>query len=98
MKEGEDVEIVVPRFKQLSVENVWKLVVEIYELRCYFPDLKVHQLPNREFIFSMLATFKGDLLKRMIYNARKFRVIDSSENENENDFVYIRNEIYDEIS
>ena len=32
----------------------------------------------------------------MIYNARKFRAIDAAENEN--DFVNISNQIYDEIS
>ena len=76
-KKEKIVEIVVPWFKELSVENIWKLVVEVDDLRCYFPDLKVHQLSNDEFMFSILVTFKGDLLKRMIYNARKFRAIDA---------------------
>ena len=46
-------------------------------------------------MFSILTTFKGDLLKRMIYNERKFRTIDAAENKN--DFVNMSNEIYDEI-
>ena len=46
-------------------------------------------------MFSISATFKGDLLKRMIYNARKFRAMDVAEDENE--FVYIKKEINEEI-
>ena len=44
---------------------------------------------NRKFMFSILVKFKSDLLKRMIYNARKFRAIDAVENKN--DFDYISN-------
>ena len=78
------------------IENVWKLFVEVDDLRCYFADLNVHHLSNREFIFLILETFKDELLKRMIYNARRFRATDAAEDEN--DFVYINDEIYNEIS
>ena len=86
-KKGSIIEIIVPRFKELLVENVWKFVAEIDKLKWYFSDFKSRQFSNCDFMFSILATFKGDLLKRTINNTKRFSAINVSEDENE--FIYI---------
>ena len=58
MKKSKLIEVVVPRFNELKVENVWNLIREAEDINVYFPDLKEHQLPNREYMYSVLSTLK----------------------------------------
>ena len=96
LKKSKLIEVVVPRFNELKVENVWSLIREVEDINVYFPDLKEHQLPNREYMYSVLSTLRNEEVKNMICNARKNRSIDSKEKEE--DLVYISNEIYEEIN
>ena len=43
-------------------------------------------------------TFKSDVLKRMIYNERRFKAMDVAEDENESVYIFKKKEIYDEIN
>ena len=94
LKKSKLFEVIVPRFKELKAENIWNLIKEAEELKVYFPDLDVHQLPNREYMYSILSTLRNYKVKSMILNVRKNRSIDSKEKEN--DLVFISNEIYEE--
>ena len=89
------IEVVVPRFNELKVDNVWSLIREVEDINVYFPNLKEQQLPNREYMYSVLSTLRNDEVKNMICNARKNRSIDSKKEE---DLVCISNEIYEEIN
>ena len=54
LKKSKLIEVVVPRFNELKVENVWSLIREVEDINVYFPDLKEHQLLNREYMYSVL--------------------------------------------
>ena len=41
----------VPRYKELSVHNIWFLVIEVPDLNQYFSKLQLIQLPDRNYIF-----------------------------------------------
>ena len=85
----------MPRYQELSVDKVWPLVREVEDLAQYFPDYKENQLPDRRFMFAILATFRFDQLDNMIKNANKNRSLDSKDKDNE--LVYITQNLYKEI-
>ena len=43
-----------------------EIVKGVQDLTQYFPDYKAIQLPNREFMFGILATFRFDIINNMI--------------------------------
>ena len=74
---------------------MWSLVSEIPSLMLYFPTLQSNQLPDRDDMFSILATHRFDELHRMIQNSRKNRSSKASDADDE--LVHIRKKIYEEI-
>ena len=92
---SEITEIIVPRYKEFSVKNIWPFVKEVDELSIYFPDYTEHQLPDRRFMFVILGTFKYEQLLNMIDNAREQRSI--SQQQPSEDYVYIEKNILSEI-
>ena len=95
IKKGKIIEIVVPRFKELSVKYIWPLVKEVNDLLEYFPDYKPKQYPDRSFMYSILATLRFDQVKSMVENARKNRALENKRDEDE--LVYINKELLKEI-
>ena len=61
----------------------------------YFPDYKANQLPNREFMFGILATFRFDIINNMVQIARKNRSMKAPTDES--NLVHITKAFYDEI-
>ena len=88
--------MIIPRYNELKVINIWPLVREVNELMSYFPDYEQKQLPDRKFMFSILGTLRPDELKAMVEGARKSRAL--KEEKPDDDFVYIENLLYKEIS
>ena len=86
----------VPRFKELSVQSIWTLVKESEELTKYSPDYADNQLPDRKYMFSIIATLKSERIRSIIKNARKSRVVQNENNEEE--LVYITKSMYEEIN
>ena len=74
---------------------MWPLITEVDDLSIYFPDYKPNQLPERRFMFSILATFRQNELSSMIKNARDNRAIQKPENDNR--LVHIEKKFYNEI-
>ena len=66
------------------------------ELMTYFPDYEQKQLTDREFMFSIIGTLRFDELKAMVEGARKNGAL--NEEKNDDNFVYIEKELYNEIS
>ena len=66
------------------------------ELMNYFPDYEQKQLTDREFMFSIIGTLRFDELKAMVEGARKNGAL--NEEKNDDNFVYIEKELYNEIS
>ena len=44
----------VPRYEELSVPKIWKLVKETEDIYQYFPDYSSKQVPDREYMFAIL--------------------------------------------
>ena len=86
----------VPRYKELSVSNLWPLVSEVPELIQYFPKFQPNQLPDRDYMNSILATFRNVEFKTIILNARKNRSLKAPESDE--NFIHINKKLYDEIN
>ena len=69
----------IPRYQELSVSNIWSIVREVQALSSYFPTLQPYQLPDQDFMFSVLFTARYDELHKIIQNARKHRSIKALE-------------------
>ena len=65
------IEVIVPKFKELSVENIWPMVKDVPELNKFFPDFKDKKKWDQKYIFQILATMHHDELSSMIRNAKK---------------------------
>ena len=63
--------IVAPRYKGLSIESIWPLVKCAEDLYSHFPDYSTNQLPERRFMYAILETLRGEVLARMVSDARK---------------------------
>ena len=96
LKQTHVVEIIVPRYVELRVENIWSLVKENEDLMNYFPDYSQKQLPDRKFMYLILATLRFDELKGMIDGARKNRT--RIEEKLDDNFIQIEKDLYNEIS
>ena len=96
LKQNEVIKIIVPRYEELKVEQVWPLVKEIDDLMLYFPDYGDKQYPDRKFMYSILGTLRFEQLKTMVEGARTNRSI--TEEENDDNFVHIEANLYKEIS
>ena len=96
LKQNKVTEIIIPRYNEFKVGKVWSLVKEAEDLMEYFPDYDLKQLPDRRFMYSILATLRYNELKEMVDGARKNRAL-NEENKDE-DFIHIEEELYKEIS
>ena len=96
LKQKEVAIIDIPKYEELSVKNIWSLVKAANDLCEYFPDYSDKQVPDRDFMFSILWTFRHDVIEKMVEDARKNRALAS--NENEGQFVYIQKDLFNEIA
>jgi hypothetical protein len=46
--------ISVPKYAELAVSKVWPLVKEVPELMMFFPNFETNQLPEKEFMWTIL--------------------------------------------
>ena len=40
LRKNSVIEVIIPKFKELSVENIWPMVKDVPELNKFFPDFK----------------------------------------------------------
>ena len=95
LKTDEVTLLAAPKYSELSVEKIWRKVAEIPELKQYFPDLDDGQLPERDFLFSILSTLRRDELKNLIHEARGVRAI--ANKSNDDDMIAVLPWIKDEM-
>ena len=50
------------------------------ELMLYFPDLEANELPDSDFMWSVLATLREDEIKKLISEVRKNSDLGNEEN------------------
>ena len=86
IKQKDVTTIEVPRYEELSVSKIWILIKEADDLLQYFPEYSNKQVPDRDFIFSILWTLRFSTMQKMIIDALKKRALEN--NENENQFFY----------
>ena len=91
LKRNKVVEMLIPRFKELSVENIWPLVKVAGDLNEYFLDYKSNQLLERSFMFSIWATLRYDAIKTMVENARRNRALEVQDKGDE--LVYVNKKL-----
>ena len=65
------------------ISQKWGFVKQITDLLSYFPDLEVNELPDRDFMWSILTTLREEGVKKLIADARKNRDVSNEENKQE---------------
>lgn len=83
---------VIPKYKELSLENIWPLVQENEELLKYIPDVRENNFPEREFLWAILFTKMPQAVESLKKNARSQRSI--QEEESVDNLVEFDPEIY----
>ena len=74
----------VPKFEELSVENVMKVMAEEKEFMAYFPDkLPKGRNPGREYTWNILNSLNEPYVQRLIDHANRQRY--TTENEEKKD-------------
>ena len=62
-------------YKELGVSKIWNYILQIKDLIDYFPDYQNNELPEREFMWTVLATLRSEATSSLIEDARKSRSI-----------------------
>ena len=65
----------IPSYPELSVKEIWPLVQKDEELVKHFPKYKLKQLPNKDYLFTVLSSLRGEELSELLYKAMKKRSI-----------------------
>ena len=73
----------IPKYKELSVKEVWKFVKEEPELIKYFHDIYKGQLTDRSFMWTILSTLRTEACRTLIETKRNERGEDSEEQKDE---------------
>ena len=71
--------IEIPKFKKLSVKEVWQKVKSFDSLKAYFPDLKDNEYPDRQFMWNILSILKPKMTNTLVEDAIKNRGVENEE-------------------
>ena len=66
--------IVAPKYRELSVAKLWPFIKELPELNQYFPTLKEDELPERDYMWTIISTVNSEATSKLIKDARKGRM------------------------
>ena len=83
-----------PRYKELSVKIVWGYAKEVEELNQYFPDYNKGELPERDYLWTVISSLMPKETKKLIENAREQRGVSKKNN---NELIVLTNELKKEI-
>lgn len=83
-----------PRYKELSVRWLWESVKEVQELYSYFPDYHEQDVPERDYLWTVISSVMPQETKALIQEARAARGVNKRE---ENELVRITPQLKDEI-
>ena len=70
--------IVPPKYRELSVTKLWPYIKELPELNQYFPTLKEDELPERDYMWTIISTVNLEVTSKFIKDARKDRKSDDT--------------------
>ena len=95
MKKHKVIRILVPRYSELSVDEIWSMIKEINDIMEYFKDYTKKQIPESKYLFSELTTTRYKQLESKVKNSRKQRAKENDLSEDE--FIYVDKNILSEI-
>ena len=89
--------MVVPKYEELSVKNLYKDALQDPEISPHFPspEQSLKKLPERDFFFNIIGTIKPDYLKQIIDEANKNRNV-AGDQKIEKDYIMIDDSWLDE--
>ena len=87
--------LVVTRFKELKVKEIWDNIKDFDEYNVYFPDFSNSKLPERDYLISIISTINPDATKKLVKATRESRSITQSDDPG--NLVEIKSEIIDEL-
>ena len=85
----------VPFYKELSMAKVWNQIKNIEDLKIYFTDLKVNELPEREFMWTVVSSIMPIALRNLVREAQKS--LEKDYEEKDSDLVEIDPIIFEKI-
>ena len=65
----------MPRYEELTVSKIWDMIKDFDDMRIYFLDFKPDELPERDYLISMISTINSEATKTIIAEAREKRSI-----------------------
>ena len=91
--------IVVPKYEELSVKNLYEDALSDPEVGGYLPELTMNsnRLPERDFFFGILGTIKPDYLKQIINDAHKNRY-EAGNKDQEKNYIMIKDKWLEELT
>ena len=75
------ISLIVPRYEEHTVAKIWDMVKDSDEITIYFPDFKPRQLPERDYLISVISTINPEATKTIVAEAREKRFISQAEDE-----------------
>ena len=96
LRKNSVIEVIIPKFKELSFENIWPMVKDVPELNKFFPNFKDKKKYDRKYMFQIFATMRHDELSSMIRNAKKNRFL--FENNDEDETILIHKNLLEGIN
>ena len=75
--------IVAPKYKELSVAKLWSYVLAVLELNQYFPTMNESELPERDYMWTVIFSINSEATTKFIKDARKSRTSPDTIDQNE---------------
>ena len=68
----------VPKYPEISIQNLWEKFKNQDDVMRYFPDYTETQQPERKYLIDVLKTIKYDYMVKVVDNAHKARNVESN--------------------
>ena len=75
------ISLIIPRYEELTVAKIWDMVKDSDDIMIYFPDFKPGELPERDYLISVISTINQEATKTIVAEAREKRSISQAEDE-----------------
>ena len=73
LKQADVKMILILRYKELAVKNVWGYIKELPDLLEYFQEIEDEELPDHSFMWGVIGILRREAWQKMLKDARKAR-------------------------
>ena len=88
----------VPKFQELSVQNLYPKFQNKPEMMIYFPDqLPKGRMPDRSYFFNVMNTLYPEYTQQLIQHANSNRVV-AAPSDDQHEFVHISEEWWQKLN